>query len=586
MSLKNKKSNVFGFDLAGLKVVLFIVFTLAIFARYIFDKLQSETLPLEYIQHTLTHLVGTEKEAKFSPDGKSVAFAHSDEDTDDEHLFLIDLVTRQPRQITNSPIYLLRLAWSPDSTRIIYSYWKSLHDRQCAINLITLNENNEVINNRKILECSEGSLVYLAWNESSETIYFNSRPSIDRPYSVNSYSLKTDRTAQLALSPQKGDLKGDYSIIGNLSGSRIMIARYIGTNELDMRFYDTRTDSLLSSNTVTDSISGITWLGNSEELLLTIDNKLYRYDYLNKKKQFYYLVNRGFSSFASDSDAKNLIFTSTKIDVNLYSFDLLSGQVVEQVTDLTSDELMPAYANTTDAIAFLSDHSGRTQIWLKDAQGQSYQVSDSPVSLGLTPLNWSQDDRFILFQHQEEVFLLNVNNHSIERIIDKSHKSQVANWSWSGNSVFYASEKSGEWQIWQYFLSSGKHLQVTFEGGYSAHQHKNGDLYFSKIHQSGIWKLIPDSSSEYGFTEQMKVLDNFDETNGVSWQLLGNELYFIAAEEQRKGLFRYNVHKNTGHLVLPFTENYLPYFSVKGNMAIFTIIENKESSIELFKQVD
>lgn len=575
-----------GFDLASLKVVLFVVFTFSLFVSYLFEKLQPDNNSPEFSQYTLTHLAGIEKQPKFSPDGQVIAFAHSDKNSGDEYLFLTDPTTRQTTQITDSPAYLLRLAWSPDSRKIIYSHWNNVHERRCSINLVTFTQNKELVNNQKIMDCSERSLVNLAWNENGETIYFNSRPSIDRPYSVHSYSLITKRTVQLTLPPQKGNLRGDYFISGNLAGTRMVIARYLNTNKLDLRIYDTRTDSILSSNLVTDNITGITWFGNSEELLLTIDNKLYRYDYQSNKKQLYYPVGKDVSSFSTDSDAKRIVFNRSKIDINLFSFDLSSGQKLEQITDETSDELMPSYANTSDAIAYLSDSSGKTQIWVRDEQGQSSKVSDSPISLGLTPLKWSPDDRFILFEHREEIFILDVNSQLIERIIDKSHKAYVANWSWSGDSVFYSSQKTGQWQIWQYFLSTGKHLQVTFEGGYSANQHENGELYFSKIHQSGVWKLVPDRLSKYGFTEQMKVFSDFDETNWVSWQLQGNDLYFISAEEQKKGLFRYNISKKTRQFIFPFDEKHLRYFSVKGKRAIFTILENRESSIEILNRVD
>jgi len=297
-------------------------------------------------------------------------------------------------------------------------------------------------------------------------------------------------------------------------------------------------------------------------------------------------VGKDASSLNTETDAKRIVINGSKTDSDLFSFVLSSGQKIAQITNETSDELMPVYANTSDTVAYLSDLSGKTQIWILDAQGQSSKISDSPASLGLTPLKWSPDDRFIVFEYQREIFLLDVNSHSIERIVDNSHRASVPNWSWSGDSVFYSSQKNGEWQIWRYFLSSGKHLQVTFEGGYSANQHQNGDLYFSKIHQSGIWKLVPDKSSKYGFSTQMKVFDDFDQTNWLSWQLQGNDLYFISAEEKEKGLIRYNLRTKTRQFIFPFDEKYLPYFSVKGDRAVFTILENRENNIEIPDRVE
>lgn len=578
---KNKSR---GFDFASLKVVLFIVFSGTIFISYLWqgNELSHETV--EFNQTTLTHSPGIEKLAAFSPDGDFVVYAHAEKDSGDEFLILMDLETKQARKITQDASYLLKLAWSPDSTKIIYSYWKNVHDRQCGVNIIHFDSKKNLLSNEKLMDCSERALVNLAWNESGEKIYFNSRPSFDRPYSVHSYSFASKRRAQLTLPPQQGNFRGDYFIVGNLSGSRILVVRYLGYTKMDLRVYDTSDDRLISSNILMDNITGISWLGNSESVLLKIENKLYRYNHTNNSKQFYYPTGKHATGFFTDSNAYRMLFIRSNLNINLYTFDLLTGQQIEKVTRQTSDEIMPSYANTTNSVVYLSDRSGNMQIWMRDEVGQSFKLSDSPISIERTPLNWSPNDQFILFQHQDEIYSLNVNKHSIERIIDSSHKAYVANWSWSGEAVFYSSEKTGEWQIWQYILSSGKHIQITFDGGYSAKQHQNGDLYFSKIHQPGMWKLSSEKSAATGFSEQKIIFENFDGTNWISWQLDGNDIYYISAEEQGRGLFRYNILNQGHHLVFPFDEKHLNHFSVKGNHAIFSILDNRESSVELLQK--
>ena len=282
-------------------------------------------------------------------------------------------------------------------------------------------------------------------------------------------------------------------------------------------------------------------------------------------------------------DGQSIIYAPAKTKTGgeyLYYIDPISQQTF-QLTDENSTEIVPSYANKTNSIAYLSDRNGDLQIWVRDEKGNDLQVSDSPVSLQITALKWSPDDLFILFQYENEIFFLELSSRKITRLIDLSHKPYRANWSTSGDGIFYSSKKSGKWQIWQYRFSDKKHAQITSQGGYSANQHTNGDLYVSRIHQPGIWKLSIDEESASGFSTATKLFDAFESANWMSWQIVENEIYYFAANEKEKGLFAYELSSKTQRLVFPFDEKYLPYFSVKNDRVIFTILENGESSIEM-----
>jgi len=568
------------------KVILFSVLTAIIFISYIFETFFREPDKIHFNQSTLTHSPGVEKLARFSPDGKSVAYVKVEQKSAKEFIYIVDPVTQQTSRLTQEAKFILNLAWSPDSNTIIYSHWNNIHERQCEISLLKLNDKEQPIKSEQVLSCSDRSLVYLAWDGSGEKIFFNDRKSFDRPYSVYSYSLASKRISQLTLPEQKGNFRGDYFVVGNLVGSRIAVARYLGADKLRLMIYDTRNDELLATNLISENLSSITWFGSEEKLLSVIDKQLHLYEPSSNSFRPFYFIGKNSSSINTDVDAKRIVFTESNMDINLQSFDLSTGEKIADITTTTSNELMPSFANLSNSVAYLSNQSGTFQIWIKDANGKHQKNSDSPVSIGLTPLKWSPDDQFILFQHKDEVFTLNLATQKIERIIDIDQKPSVANWSVDGEAIFYSSEKSGEWQIWRYELAKDKHQQITSEGGYSANQHTNGDLYVSRIHQSGLWRLPLDDNSDTNFSSAEYLFEQFEGTNWLSWQLSGDNIYYFSAENSEKGVFEYNIITDTQRLIFPFTDKHLRYFSVKENEAIFTISEDADGSIEMLTLVD
>jgi len=579
---KSKKNK--GFDLAGVKVILFIAFTLFIAYSYLVDKFSPEPALLDYEQVILTHTPGIEKLAKFSPDNQMVSFVHSDKNTGEEFIFLHELSTNKVTKITQLPATILKYAWSPDSSQLIYSYWKDIHDRQCGINLIRFNDNKQVVSNNKILSCSDRSVVYLAWNEKADKIYLTARKSFDRPYAVYTYSFLSKRHTQLTLPPQSGNFRGDYFIAGNLDGSRIAVARYLGTSKLNLSIYDTSNDQILASHDMPSDFNSASWLGLQQSLLLGSKNKLVKYNYLTNTLVDYYPIDKNARGHAVDINGRNILYIRSNIDTNLFSYQLDTLTKIEKLVDDTSQEIMPSYANHSESLAYLSDRTGKLQIWLRDENGNNRNVSNSPASIGITPLKWSPSDQYILFQHEDEIYTLDVQKQKVKRIIDSSHKAYVANWSNTGDAVFYSSEKSGEWQIWKYQFTTDTHTQITTAGGYSANQNTNGDLYVSKIHQAGIWKLSVAHDSKTGFSKAVKLFDKFDGTNWISWQIENNKIYYFSVEQEDKGLFSFDISNQQRQLVFPFDETNLRYFSVKNNRLVLTEIENLESSIEMLRE--
>ena len=60
-----------------------------------------------------------------------------------------------------------------------------------------------------------------------------------------------------------------------------------------------------------------------------------------------------------------------------------------------------------------------------------------------------------------------------------------------GKFVYFASDRTGEWQVWKVPVTGGTENQVTRRGGFAALESPDGNLYYSKSDYSNpeIWKV-------------------------------------------------------------------------------------------------
>jgi Tol biopolymer transport system component len=67
----------------------------------------------------------------------------------------------------------------------------------------------------------------------------------------------------------------------------------------------------------------------------------------------------------------------------------------------------------------------------------------------------------------------------------------VPSFSRDGKFVYFASDRTGDWQVWKVPVAGGPEIQVTNRGGFAALESPDGNIYYSKSDGSNpeIWRL-------------------------------------------------------------------------------------------------
>jgi len=143
----------------------------------------------------------------------------------------------------------------------------------------------------------------------------------------------------------------------------------------------------------------------------------------------------------------------------------------------------PQFSPDGKRIAYMSTRSGAWQIWVSDTNGAHARQVSFTESAG-TP-RWSPDGRSIAFDApydgQTKIFVVKVDRDGNDN--DRAHpivKGLVPSFSRDGKWVYFASDQSGDWQVWKVPVSGGREEQVTTNGGFAALESADGYIYYSK----------------------------------------------------------------------------------------------------------
>jgi Tol biopolymer transport system component len=162
------------------------------------------------------------------------------------------------------------------------------------------------------------------------------------------------------------------------------------------------------------------------------------------------------------------------------------------VVNSTAVEGTPHMSPDGSRIAFTSTRSGRAEVWACDADGSSCMQLSS--EWGAVP-RWSPDKREVAFNGGAEatsgIFVVDVETRAVRPLArDPSSEDVLPSWSADGRWVYFASNRSGSWQVWKSPAEGGRAVPVTTEGGFQALESPDGQyLYFSRtISVADIWR--------------------------------------------------------------------------------------------------
>jgi Tol biopolymer transport system component len=210
-----------------------------------------------------------------------------------------------------------------------------------------------------------------------------------------------------------------------------------------------------------------------------------------------------------------LAYSQFTEDTNIWRLELAPGTTrpvgpARRIIYSTQYDGGPGYSPDGKRIVFRSGRSGSNEIWICDDQGRNpIQLTHFGGPLTGTP-RWVADGSHITFDSrpdgQAHIYTVDVNGGKPVRITEDPAEHVVASSSSDGKWIYFASNRSGSWQVWKIRFDRSETVQVTEKGGFAALESPDGQyVYYAKGRGlAGLWRVPVAGGEEEPVLEALK----------------------------------------------------------------------------------
>jgi dipeptidyl aminopeptidase/acylaminoacyl peptidase len=113
------------------------------------------------------------------------------------------------------------------------------------------------------------------------------------------------------------------------------------------------------------------------------------------------------------------------------------------------------------------------------------------------------------------------------RLTTESSSDVVPSWSKDGRSIYFASNRTGTYQVWKAPAEGGPAVQVTQNGGFAAFESPDGQfVFYAKFTEPGIWRVAVEGG------EETLVLDLLQPGFWGYWAVSEQGIYFLNSKAE------------------------------------------------------
>ena len=340
----------------------------------------------------------------------------------------------------------------------------------------------------------------LSWSPDGRQLAVSARPSIGQPFRIMLLDVST-LSRQWLTNPDA--VGGDTLPAFSPDGASLGFIRSAGP-ESALHVVQLETGEVRRLAVARHQVGDMTWSDEGRSLIFTSlraggRDTLWRIPSSGGEPQPVPGVGEG-ASFPSAGAAGRLVYLQQVVDSNIYRAALPGGvaDVPQQLVSSTRAESAPDISPDGLRLAFTSNRSGSQEVWLADADGTNPRQLTA-VGTATHP-RWSPDGRYLACavgltpsaSFASSIHVIDTSSGASRRLTDGTAQEKWPTWAADGQSIYFASTRSGSWQIWKVKVAGGDLVQITHSGGLKAWESSDGSaVYYSSesAGQRAIWRM-------------------------------------------------------------------------------------------------
>ena len=185
----------------------------------------------------------------------------------------------------------------------------------------------------------------------------------------------------------------------------------------------------------------------------------------------------------------------------------------------------PQFSPDGKRLAFMSDRNGTMEIWVGNRDGSNtFQLT--AVGGAGTP-RWSPDSQAVVFDvttpNGSKIVSMSLHGTGPQILTPDDAHSVCPSWSHDGKWIYFASPRSGDWQVWKVPAQGGSPVQITRHIGHAPLESLDGKyIYYSKTPNAEpeIWRVPANGGEEV-------VMPLVRPGTWASWQVVEKGILFV-----------------------------------------------------------
>jgi serine/threonine protein kinase/dipeptidyl aminopeptidase/acylaminoacyl peptidase len=553
--------------LAGTAVAL-ILAALALGLWVFRDVAGTEPSSLEAVP--LTSEAGFEESPSFSPDGTHVAYSWNGENQDNFDIYVKLIGAPKPLRLTTDPADDRNPVFSPDGRTIGFIRVSNQGRRFVVTPPIggserVVAELPQAIHDRAHGALATGPSAPSEWNWSFAWLRDGRSVILD---GLRALSLETGEVRDL-MDGSGQPLTGWYPAVAP-NGRSVAFVRPAGIVTSDLFVVDVADDGTPSGEArrvapIDGDAWGLTWTADGRHVVLSsgkpsgssgVGKALWRIPAVSGAKPERLPLGEDLTSPAIPRAGSRLAFVHNTWDANIWRATLPGAgappPLPARFVSSTRNDGNPQYSTDGRRLAFASDRTGHSAIWVSDADGSNVvEVFSRAEKHSGTP-RWSPDGQRLAFDSTAEgdfdIYVIRPGSRQPLRLTTEPGDDAMPSWAPDGKWIYFASSRTGRQEVWKVAPTGGPATQVTRNGGACAFPSADGArLYYTKHDGDAVLWSMPVAGGQ-----ETEVLPSVVMRNFVVFE---DGIYFIPRPAPDGQLAVHHLAFSTGAVttVLPVT---------------------------------